>query len=1597
MKKIFFPASHRPWRGLAHAALWLGASVGALAATSVANQPIFGGESNVKPNVMVLMDTSNSMSWTHMPDSVERETVTVADPYQRIGYKSYRCNSIYYDPARTYTIPRDATGAALPTPSFNDAYYDYYIDPGKRVDLRTQFQAYDKDTLQYQSGPSAVEDPKQPAYYYRYKPTAAITQPHCDQVDTVAGVNNTQWQKMLVTGTSAQQQQNFAIWYSYYRTRMALAKSSLAQAFLPLSDAYRIGFITVNPTQANNGMVGDAVHADRYLPLADFTETQKLLWYSKMFGQAPYGSSPAREGLARVGRHYGGKTDGINQGMPEDPVISACQPNFTIMTTDGYWNSAAEKSFGGPVRLDGTTRIGQQDNPWTGDTGLVPYGVYDGNRANVQSTKYVKKEKAYQTRSCEVKVAGRSRYYIEKTVTHYQQVQSIPPGNNASVPEQYDSQWFRKTWSASETLRQTKRTQTSIQRTESAWRRYDALLEQEVACSPGSSDCQERSDTRTVYGTCSTVPEVIPGATVTCAPPHVVTTYTAPGSCSNDPSQGITCETAVIGPQPSSACSANGSTWVPNLMMNGNAGAQRECTVSAVQEVATANSCNTAAEFPTPGQGVSCRQVINEWREVSSCTPAAADVPPYKFVECRSKSVCVPNASNNFSCAPTVTPVGQPGGSCIPQQPNAQNNWTTTTCETRTVSVDRVGSCTPSLPGANNKWLGAECKTIYTEGSSSAGIELPEGVACTAETASVSNNWVRTVCNNNVTKTGLRLQFRTRDITTTEYAGGTVVGPTNGSWTGWANEGGCVLPPNTVEQPPTEVTEEPPVIVAGANYTGSTDSLADVAQYYYKTDLRPNMPDRVKPSGMGWGDDRATWQHMTTFVVGLGVSGTINFQDDYMTAASGDFANIRTGVKGWPIWPANTAEFYASNPTAYNARESIDDFWHAAVNGRGRYFSANNPETLMSGIRGALAQIDAAVAVGSGASFDNPVSPGQAFGSSYVSSLWTGDVQSTAAPVWSAKDKLNAMMGVNGDCDNRKIYYRGSVGTLAEFTWGTRKCNSSGQPTGSASNGLEASLRALFDPSELDHYATMTDGTDGTANQRSQATGQSLVNYLRGQRQHEDFAPGVSGKLYRKRNAVLGDIVNSKPVYVKGAKSNYADAGYHGFKASAASRKAMVYVGANDGMLHAFYAPSSSDGNTAVADAGKEAWAYVPRQVMANMHKLANTNYASRHRYFVDGTPVVGDVKASDGWKTILVGGLNAGGEGYYALDITDPDDPKSLWEFNNTTCASCDMGLSFGKPVISKLKNGTWAVFVASGYNNSSGKGLLYVLNAVTGELISTIDTGVGTAASPAGLAHIAGYAKFQQINNTVERLYGGDLLGNIWRFDVNSSTPRVDLVGVAQSPGNSGTPQPITVPPVLATMNKKEYVVLGTGKLLDTSDAASTQVHTIYAIVDPLSPVTAPATAVYADLRGSLTKFKMTADLATECDDTTAACTGKHSNGWYIDLVANAKEQVNLEMMVSPEGTLVVGTNEPLEDVCSFTGHGRVYFLDLEKAVNTDDSLDLGDTYLVGMDISRDPDGKTRLTGTGGNGERFERTLNERPTVQGNNRMSWRELTGQ
>jgi type IV pilus assembly protein PilY1 len=730
---------------------------------------------------------------------------------------------------------------------------------------------------------------------------------------------------------------------------------------------------------------------------------------------------------------------------------------------------------------------------------------------------------------------------------------------------------------------------------------------------------------------------------------------------------------------------------------------------------------------------------------------------------------------------------------------------------------------------------------------------------------------------------------------------------------------------------------------------GTEDTLADVAAYYYNTDLRTDalrnctgaMGVNVCENNVQGGskqDDNAQ-QHMTTFTLGLGVNGKLIYDEDYLQGGSVDFQKLINGGINWP------------DPIANSGAERVDDLWHAAVNGRGTYFSAQDPSSLVRGLSKALAGAKARPGSASAAATSNlePVAGDNfIFIALYRTVLWDGDLQAktidpdsgaiAADPTWTAQSELDKLVTATSDSRNIYTYDSSALNKLKPFSWAT--------------GGLNATEKAYF--SNVCNFSTPLSqcATDLTAEQKAIANdGANLVNFLRGQSGNEDQASNtdVTKRVYRDREHVLGDMISSQPVYVKTPPFSYVDANYDAFKqkhsrivasdgtVTQQGRKPMVYVAVNDGMLHAFN-----------GDTGVEEWAYIPPIVMPSMYKLADKNYT--HQYYVDGSPTVGDicpnkpvapattsVCTKDEWKTILVGGLNAGGRGYYALDITNPADPKALWNF--TVTEDTDLGLTFGNPVITKRKDGTWVVVFTSGYNNISpgdGKGYLYVLNADTGEKLEKIATNAGDATTPSGLAKINAWID-NTTDNTAKRFYGGDMLGNVWRFDTDDVVPPAGKEALQIAELGNVAPvgiQPVTIKPELTEIIDKNgakhaVVHIGTGRYLGVSDVTDASQQSIYSFKDNLTDtglgkVRTPGVLVKQTLKTNASGTERT----TSNNDVDWTI----DSGWYIDLNPNGNspgERVNVDMQ-QQQGLLTVAANVPDPNACTVGGYAWLYYFD-------------------------------------------------------------------
>lgn len=570
------------------------------------------------------------------------------------------------------------------------------------------------------------------------------------------------------------------------------------------------------------------------------------------------------------------------------------------------------------------------------------------------------------------------------------------------------------------------------------------------------------------------------------------------------------------------------------------------------------------------------------------------------------------------------------------------------------------------------------------------------------------------------------------------------------------------------------------------------------------------------------------------------------------------------------------------------------------------YFAASDAKNLVAGLTETFSAIAAEAGSATGASavtnsFAKDSIGQSTFQTSYDPSKWSGDLYAnkttassdgstiTSTKIWSAATKLKAM---NWDSDRHIV-------TMVD--------------------SKDASGNTILTPkpfriANLSTTELATLGTDTT-------TQQLVWQYLRGDSTYEKTK-------FRERNGPLGDIVDSEPVAVGAPDKPYTDdfnPGYSSFKTTYASRKPVVYVGANDGMLHAFDASVDSNGD-ATSNSGKELWAFIPNAVyegptqeaagaseVDGIAALASTAYS--HHYYVNATPVVADIDISriglnwkdattPNWHSILIGGLGKGGKTYYAIDVTDPSvmtsessvAGKVLWEFSDP-----DLGFSFGEPLVFKTERWGWVVAISSGYNNSTGEGKLFLLNPWTGALLTDpISTGVGTTANPTGMTAMSGGAA--PADWTFKQIYGGDLFGNVWRFELPSGVVK-DSAGVITDPGSdtinitqfaslkdsSGAALPITVHPWLASdSHGNRYVMVGTGRALHQDDVfggstITAQQQSFFAIRDGTTSTPWQTSTLPAGV-----SFPITRDDMDQITNLTVGTPATPKVGWYYDLTS-------------------------------------------------------------------------------------------------------------
>lgn len=733
---------------------------------------------------------------------------------------------------------------------------------------------------------------------------------------------------------------------------------------------------------------------------------------------------------------------------------------------------------------------------------------------------------------------------------------------------------------------------------------------------------------------------------------------------------------------------------------------------------------------------------------------------------------------------------------------------------------------------------------------------------------------------------------------------------------------------------------------------------------------------------------------------------------------------------------ANNNQFYLATkyggfkvPAGYdpygNTTALTESWWHTNSDTLGsnkrpdNYFSGGRPDLMKTGLEAAFADIASKIKSYT-TSFSTALpqvssSGNKSYSSQYDASTWIGEIvanslsfdpttgDTTTVEKWRFADLLADQIKTNGWSTNRRIVtWDGTKG--AQFCSGTSGCN---VPISAAQfNALETS------------YVSGVDNAN-------------YLNYLRGDTTNEQASTASgSTKAYRTRAKLLGDIVGSKARPIGPPSFPFSDSanpGYSAFKSKWALRPTVVYVGANDGMMHAIHGDLTS-WKTSGAKGGTELFAYVPNALFTGPNNTPNVdglaslgNPSFSHHFMVNATPDVFDIdfartpdaskqkqtpaSTTSDWHSVLIGGLGKGGRSYYAIDVTDPEGMASggeetvagkvLWEFTDTA-----LGYTYGAPIVAKTVKYGWVVIIPSGYNPSGGVGRLLIINPKSGALLETLSTGAGSATSDAGLAFANAFV-VDSSDGTMDAVYAGDLLGNLWRADLTGTSGLYpDPLKIATLTDSVGNGQPVTARPLIEVhpTTKRRFVMVGTGRLLDSSDISSKREQSFYAIVD-----------------GTNAKFNASTDLPTSMsfaiDRTVLA---KNTNpltgvtfdtgtqmGWVEDLGTGAGGIAwrVISDATSSNGSIAWAATLPSGDACNPSGTSLVYARDYATAVSQlrDSSGALISNYSMAGTVTDlhylSVDGKLRLVAGNDLGTVQNIPIDPQSTL-GIRRLNWREL---
>ena len=679
----------------------------------------------------------------------------------------------------------------------------------------------------------------------------------------------------------------------------------------------------------------------------------------------------------------------------------------------------------------------------------------------------------------------------------------------------------------------------------------------------------------------------------------------------------------------------------------------------------------------------------------------------------------------------------------------------------------------------------------------------------------------------------------------------------------------------------------------GVDQITASQTLGSLALYYWATDLKPDLANNV-PAYLAdetgdfetrfWNpkNDPATWQHMVNFMV-VNASPASLGTDWVGDMYGGPIVADKT--KGWP---------YVSTISGLTPRAFVYDFWRGALNSRGLFLLAMDIDqavnTLTARLDAILARATSASSLASSISTTQAIAGTHVYKAAFVATDASGSLSAhrlddsgkpAKTPDWEATIPASG---------RRLMTWNGSAGAAFDYA------------------NFSAAQKAAFDAAA---------GTFDKA---------EVMAWLKGDRSKE-------GKGLRRRASLLGDIVNADPVFVGDefypllARLRGEGASYREYVSSKKDRVKMVYVGANDGMLHGFVAGAGAGGDVCgAASLGQEVLAYVPGAVVGRLPYLAKPDYT--HRFYVDGPLYAGDayLDLGDGakWRTILLGGLGNGGRAVFALDVTNPcafDANKVLWEFSSANDA--DLGYTHARPLMAKLNNGQWAAVVANGYNSANGHAVLFLLDLKTGAVIRKIDADAGAGGLDNGLMSPTLYDA--NGDGIIDHVYAGDNLGRLWKFDLSSSNPAEWKVAYAGQPLFTTGGEPIQAAPQLGDPpagTNGVMVYFGSGRLVTSADVTDMAGRAFYAVLD-----SGVANLSRADLRAQTVTSTEVVAGRTLRKSTHAPIDYATHKGWYIALSAG-------ERVISPAqfvaGRILFTSASPTADPCGAGGESWLYELD-------------------------------------------------------------------